>query len=140
MLLRGVPICHDRCEPLAISGAYLDDDTCAHALDSHPRTASGHPNSDSSVGFYPLADGFWTSQTVQSNKVVAEMAGSYEQKKASATTGTLVFTPVKSKTTAEHRTAQIEEDKYTLEQGGKVLRLVSSINDVMVFHERAYAK
>jgi len=87
-----------------------------------------------------LADGFWTSQTVQSNKVVAEMAGSYEQKKASATTGTLVFTPVKSKTTAEHRTAQIEEDKYTLEQGGKVLRLVSSINDVMVFHKRAYAK
>jgi hypothetical protein len=40
-----------------------------------------------------LADGFWTSQTVQSNKVVAEMAGSYEQKNACATTGTMVFTP-----------------------------------------------
>jgi hypothetical protein len=87
-----------------------------------------------------LADGFWTSQTVQSDKVVAEIAGSYEQKTISATTGTLVFTPVKSKTTEEHGAAQVEEDKYTLEQGGKVLRLVSSKNDVMVFHKRAYAK
>ena len=49
-----------------------------------------------------LADGHWTSQTVQSNKVVAEIAGSYEQEKASATTGTLIFTPVKSRTTEEH--------------------------------------
>jgi hypothetical protein len=71
-----------------------------------------------------LADGHWTSQTVQSNKVVAEMAGSYEQKKASATTGTLTFTPVKSRTSEEHGAAQVEEDKYTLERGGKVLRLV----------------
>jgi hypothetical protein len=87
-----------------------------------------------------LGDGYWTSQTVQSNKVVAEIAGSYEQKKVSATTGTLVFTPVKAKTTEEHGAAQVEEDNYTLEQGGKVLRLVSSKNDVMVFHKRAYAK
>ncbi len=87
-----------------------------------------------------LADNLWTSQTVQSNKVVAELAGSYDQKKASATTGTLVFTPVKSKTTEQHGAAVVEEDKYTLEQGGKVLRLVSSKNDVMVFHKQAYAK
>jgi hypothetical protein len=87
-----------------------------------------------------LADGFWTSQTVEKDKVVAEMAGSYEQKPASATTGTLVFTPVKSKTTAEHAEAQVEEDKYTLEQGGRVLRLVSAKNDVMVFHKRTNAK
>ena len=87
-----------------------------------------------------LGDNLWTSQTVQNNKVVAELAGSYEQKKASDATGTLVFTPVKSKTTAEHGAAAVEEDKYTLEQGGKVLRLVSSKNDVMVFHKQAYAK
>jgi hypothetical protein len=87
-----------------------------------------------------LAEGHWTSQTVQSNKVVAEMAGSYEQKKASATTGTLIFTPVKSRTTEEHGAAQVEEDKNTLERGGKVLRLVSSKNDVMMFHKQAYAK
>ena len=48
-----------------------------------------------------------------------QIAGSYEQKKVSATTGTLVFTPVKSKR-LKHGTAQIEEDNYTLEQGGKV--------------------
>jgi hypothetical protein len=87
-----------------------------------------------------LADGHWTSQTVQSNKVVAEIAGSYEQEEASATTGTLIFIPVKSRTTEEHGAAQVEEDKYTLERGGKVLRLVSSKNDVMVFHKQAYAK
>lgn len=87
-----------------------------------------------------LADGYWTSQTVQSNKVVAEMAGSYEQNKTNATSGTLVFTPVKAKTTQEHGAAQVEQDKYTLEQGGKVLRLVSGQNDVMVFHKQAYAK
>jgi len=87
-----------------------------------------------------LADGFWTSQTVQSDKVVAEVAGSYEQKTTSATTGTLVFTPVKSKTTEEHGAALVEDDRYTLEKGGKVLRLVSGKNDVMVFHKRAYAK
>jgi aconitase B len=87
-----------------------------------------------------LADGYWTSQTVQGNKVVAQMAGSYEQKSAGATTGTIVFTPVKAKTTEEHGAAQVEEDKYTLEQGGKVLRLVSNKSDVMVFHKQAYAK
>ena len=87
-----------------------------------------------------LADGHWTSQTVQSNKVVAEMAGSYEQKPAGTTTGTLVFTPAKSTTTEEHGAAQVEEDKYTLEQGGNVLRLVSGKNDVMVFHKQQYAK
>jgi hypothetical protein len=87
-----------------------------------------------------LADGHWTSQTVQSNKVVAEMAGTCEQAKASATTGTLTFTPVKSRTTEEHGAAQVEEDKYTLERDGKVLRLVSSKNNVMMFHKQAYAK
>ena len=87
-----------------------------------------------------LADGYWTSQTVENNKVVAEMAGNYDQKKTSANTGTLVFTPVKAKTTEQHGAAEVEHDKYTLEQGGKVLRLVSGKNDLMVFHKQAYAK
>ena len=87
-----------------------------------------------------LADGYWTSQTVENNKVIAQMAGSYEQNKASATTGTLVFTPVKAKTTAEHGAAEVEHDKYTLEKGGKVLRLVSGKSEPMVFHKQAYAK
>ncbi len=87
-----------------------------------------------------LADGHWTSQTVQSDKVVAEMAGTYDQKKTNATTGTLVFTPVKAKTTTEHGPAEVEHDRYTIEQGGKVLRLVSGKKDVMMFHKQAYAQ
>lgn len=87
-----------------------------------------------------LADGYWTSQTVENNKVVAEMAGTYDQKKTSATAGTLVFTPVKAKTTEQHGAAEVEHDNYTLEQRGKVLRLVSGKSDPMVFHKQAYAK
>lgn len=87
-----------------------------------------------------LADGHWTSETVQNNKVVAQMAGTYQQQNASPNSGTLVFTPVKSKTTAEHGQAQVETDKYTLQSGGSVLRLVSSANDVMVFHKQPYAQ
>lgn len=87
-----------------------------------------------------LADGYWTSETVQNNKVVAEMAGSYEQKKTGGKSGTLVFTPVKSKVSEEHGAAQVETDKYSLEKGGTVLRLVSTGNDVMVFEKQPYAK
>ena len=38
-----------------------------------------------------LADGHWASQTVQSDKVVAELAGTYQQNKTNATSGTLGF-------------------------------------------------
>jgi hypothetical protein len=72
-----------------------------------------------------LVDGHWSSQTVQNNKVVAEMAGTYDQTKTTDTAGKLVFKPVTSKTSAEHGAAQVEEDEYTLTKGGKVLRLVS---------------
>ncbi|MGH7154810.1 MAG: hypothetical protein ACREF3_12860 [Acetobacteraceae bacterium] len=87
-----------------------------------------------------LADGYWTSETVHKGMVVAQMAGSYEQKKTSSKAGTLVFTPVKSKVSQEHGAAQVETDKYTLETGGTVLRLVSTGNDVMVFKKQPYAK
>lgn len=87
-----------------------------------------------------LADGYWTSETVQNNKVVAQMAGSYEQKKVGHKSGTLVFTPVKSKVSAEHGGSQVETDKYSLEKGGTVLRLMPPSNDVMVFEKQAYAK
>lgn len=86
-----------------------------------------------------LADGYWTSETVHDDKVVAQMAGSYEQKKTNARSGTLVFTPVKSKVSAEHGPASVETDKYSLEKGGTVLRLVSAGN-VMVFEKQSYGK
>jgi hypothetical protein len=41
MLLSGIPICHDRHEPFAISGTYLDDDARAHAADSHLPASRG---------------------------------------------------------------------------------------------------
>ena len=49
-----------------------------------------------------LADGHWSSQTVQNDKVVAELAGTYDQKKANDTSGTIVFKPVTAKTSPQH--------------------------------------
>jgi hypothetical protein len=82
-----------------------------------------------------LADGHWAGQTVQNKKVVAEMAGTYEQTKENETTGTLVFTPVRATTSAGHGKAQVETDKYELQQRGRVLRLATG-NDVMEFHKQ----
>ena len=87
-----------------------------------------------------LADGYWTSETVQNKQVVAQLAGTYEQKKQNTDAGTIVFTPTKAKTTPEHGQAGTETDKYNLEQGGKVLRLVSNGTDVMEFRKQPYAK
>ena len=85
-----------------------------------------------------LVDGHWSSQTVQDNKVVAEMAGTYDQTKTSNTAGKLVFTPITSKTSAEHGAAKVEEDDYTLTKGGKVLRLVSG-GDATNFYRQPLA-
>jgi hypothetical protein len=87
-----------------------------------------------------LTDGHWASQTVQDDKVVAEMAGTYEQKQTNQTSGSFVFTPVRSKVSQEHGAASVEADKYTLESGAKVLRLVTKENEEMVFRKQPYAK
>jgi hypothetical protein len=79
-----------------------------------------------------LADGHWFSQTIQNDKVVAELAGTYEQTPKNDAAGRIVFTPLKSKVTAEHGAAKVEEDTYTLTQGGKVLTL-STDKESMVF-------
>ena len=63
------------------------------------------------------------------------MAGTYEQKKQNETAGTLAFTPIKAKTSAEHGKAQMETDRYALEQNGHVLRLTTG-NDAMEFHKQ----
>ncbi len=85
-----------------------------------------------------LADGHWLSETVQNDKVVAEMAGTYEQTKTDDAHGKLAFTPVKSKTNQEHGAAKVEEDTYMLDQGGKVLTLTTG-TETMVFHKQPYA-
>jgi hypothetical protein len=86
-----------------------------------------------------LVDGHWTSQTIQNNKVVAEMAGTYEQTKTTDTSGKLVFKPVTSKTSPEHGAAQVEEDDYALIKGGKALRL-SAGGEVTDFQKQPLAK
>ena len=86
-----------------------------------------------------LVDGHWSSQTVQNNKVVAEMAGTYDQTKINNTTGKLVFKPLTSRTSAEHGAATVEEDEYTLTGDGKVLRLVSG-GEATVYHKQPLAK
>jgi hypothetical protein len=85
-----------------------------------------------------LVDGHWASETVQDNRVVAELAGTYEQTKTTETSGKLVFTPVTSKTSAAHGAAKVEEDQYTLTGNGKVLRLVTG-NEAMEFHKQPFA-
>jgi hypothetical protein len=85
-----------------------------------------------------LVDGYWSSETVQDNKVVAEMAGTYDQTKTTDVTGKLVFKPVTSKTSPEHGAATVEEDEYTLTRNGMILRLVSG-GDATDFHKQPFA-
>lgn len=86
-----------------------------------------------------LADGYWLSENVQNGRKVGQMAGSYEQKKVNGTTRTLVFTPDASKThvSQEHGAARVETDKYTLTQGGQLLRLTPTSGGVMEFHKQS---
>ena len=81
-----------------------------------------------------LVDNHWASETVQDDKVVAQFAGTYQQTSKSPTTGTIVWTPVKSKVTQEHDAAQVETDDYTLEDGGQTLKLtMQKTKEEMVF-------
>jgi hypothetical protein len=82
-----------------------------------------------------IADGHWDSQTIQDDKVVAEFGGTYQQTKKTDTSGTIVFTPVTSKTSAEHGAAKVENDEYSLEQGGQLLRLTTG-GEMMEFHKQ----
>ena len=85
-----------------------------------------------------LVDGHWASETVQDDKVVAELAGTYQQTPKDATSGTIVWTPVKSKVTQEHGAAQVETDDYTLGDGGQTLKLVTQkTKEEMLFRKHA---
>ena len=99
---------------------------------------AANPGHDVLIAMDILVDGHWSSQTVQDNKVVAEMAGTYDQAKTTNTSGKLVFRPITSKTTAEHGAAKVEEDQYSLTADRKVLRLVSG-GDTTEFHKQPFA-
>jgi hypothetical protein len=80
-----------------------------------------------------LADGHWVSQTIQDDKVVAELAGTYQQAPTDDTSGKIVFTPLKSEVTAEHGAAKVEDDTYRLIDNGKTLILTSG-KETIRFH------
>jgi hypothetical protein len=61
------------------------------------------------------------------------MAGTYEQVPTHDTSGKIVFTPLKSKVTAEHGAAKVEDDTYKLTNNGKTLVLTSG-KETMRFH------
>jgi hypothetical protein len=125
---------------LLLAAAVALSATLARADESVSGQWQAHLPDNVIIAMDVLADGYWTSQTVHNNRVVAQMAGTYEQKQTNGKHGTLVFTPVKSKVSKEHGAAQVETDRYSLERGGTVLRLVSTSNDVMVFEKQSYAK
>jgi len=80
-----------------------------------------------------LADGHWVSETIQDDKVVAELAGTYEQTPTDNKSGKIVFTPLKSKVTAEHGAAKVEADTYVITDGGKIVTIYTG-SETMVFH------
>jgi hypothetical protein len=70
-----------------------------------------------------LVDGHWSSQTVQNNRVIAAMSGTYKQEKTTPTVGTLVFTPEAAKVAKEHGQAVTETDHYELLNNNNTLKL-----------------
>jgi hypothetical protein len=83
-----------------------------------------------------LADGHWHSQTVKDNTVVATMSGTYRQSKKTPKSGSLVFTPVNSKVSAQHGAPKVEHDSYTLSDDRQVLRLTTG-GDTMQFTKQS---
>ena len=113
---------------ITISAAAIADENVA----GHWRWT---PGSGVIVNMDVGADGSWSSETLQHNKLVRKMRGTYKQTSSGSDTGTLVFTPTKSK--VKTGTVHVETDKYQLAQDGKQLKLTSG-GDTMVFkkHEQ----
>lgn len=81
-----------------------------------------------------LADGHWTSETIQDNKVVAEYAGTYEDTRTDDTHGKIVMMPYKSHViSGNHHQAKVEHDNYVISEGGKVATFTSG-KDKLIFH------
>ncbi len=78
-------------------------------------------------------DGGWSSETLQRDKVVRQMSGTYTQMSSNDGTGTLVFTPKQASVRSGE--VQTETDKYRLAKDGKQLKLTSQ-GDTMVFEKR----
>jgi hypothetical protein len=78
-------------------------------------------------------DGSWSSQTLQSKKVVRSMKGTYTQTPSENGAGTMVFTPTQA--TVKTGTVKPETDRYEIATDGKTLKLTSD-GDTMVFQKQ----
>jgi hypothetical protein len=112
---------------IAISTAALADSSVA---------GNWHANLDSGVAINMTVspNGAWSSQTLQHNKVVRQMKGTYTQTPASNDTGTIVFTPTQV-SVKNGQPVQTETDQYELANNGRQLKLTSE-GDTMVFDKR----
>jgi hypothetical protein len=79
------------------------------------------------------ADGHWSSETHQHDRMVRQMSGNYRQTHAGRDAGTLVFTPTRS----SGGRARVETDRYRLSDNGDTLRLTAE-GDTMVFERRQH--
>lgn len=131
---------HRRALLLAATATFVPALAMAKPHDSVAGQWQAHLADNVIIAMDILEDGHWASQTVHDNKVVAQMAGTWEEKKTNRRHGTLTFNPVKSTVSDEHGAAKVEIDEYTFEHHGKRLKLVSTNNDVMVFERQALAK
>ena len=93
-----------------------------------------HDGKKISIIMSVAADGQWASKTMQGDKPIAAMSGTYTQTSETPTKGKLVFTPDEADTKAGHPRADIETDEYKLADG--VLTLTATTGgDPMVFHK-----
>jgi len=85
------------------------------------------------IDMHVAPDGGWSSKTLQQNKIVRQMRGTYKQEPADNGTGTIVFTPTQYSAKKGH--VQTETDTYELGENGRQLKLTSE-GDTMVFEKR----
>ena len=111
---------------VAVSTAALADASVAGKW--HAAMGSGV-----SIDMTVSPDGAWSSKTLQHNKVVRQMKGTYTQTPASNETGTIVFTPKQA--SVKEGSVQTETDQYELANNGQQLKLTSE-GDTMVFKKR----
>ncbi len=79
------------------------------------------------------ADGEWSSETLQRNRVVRQMKGTYKQTPSNEGSGTIVFTPTQS--SVKSGEVEPENDQYEMANKGRQMKLTSD-GDTMVFNKQ----
>jgi hypothetical protein len=78
-------------------------------------------------------EGAWSSETLQNNKVIRQIQGTYKQTSSKNGTGTIVFVP--TEVSSKSGRVETETDHYQMADNGNQMKLTSS-GDTMVFHKR----